>query len=512
MDPWINSLVQSPLVRSLSTVPSRMSSFAYGVRDNVPPFSFAKEVINQTTGSYGWESDVLTVGEMNADKTFLFNIPESGLLDRMYLRVRMIGKTQVTRDPLMPIEAGAAGARTALRLEKQAFDAKSSSMNFASLLETATLRTTGNKDIEVLNPVAIASHVQKLPSAQRRFWMQCLNGFAAGKSGDAITPFTVLYNPYAEISDASDDYPGDRGSDAHQCADFLIPLPFSLLSQLKDNLQTRFVDNLTLSVKMRKDDAMFSEVGTGNNGYLMSLVCIFHNFHDVIENSIRDQNFKRGFPASIYSHNYVYGESQISASGKKLTHRITSRHLVSEMYCVLRYNDATTAHPRYALPSVLDNVGPFKFTLYGSGRQLWQAYSWELSGPDVADYQLADAHAYGEDLTKSTKAEIVQYQGTDPSLITDSITNSGVICDRITLGFPHLYSLRFGFQANDNFYTGGIALQTISNPTLEIESLGTTATPWAATANSFTMDLVLKTCNMIRIDSDTGVITTSLDV
>ena len=83
--------------------------------------------------------------------------------------------------------------------------------------------------------------------------------------------------------------------------------------------------------------------------------------------------------------------------------------------------------------------------------------------------------------------------------------------DNVTLGFPHLYSMRFGFQAHDSFYTGGLALQTISNPYVEIENLGESLTLWDAGAANYTMDVILKSCIMLRIDSDTGVITTSLD-
>jgi hypothetical protein len=208
-----------------------------------------------------------------------------------------------------------------------------------------------------------------------------------------------------------------------------------------------------------------------------------------------------------------------AVAGRKLTLRLISKNLISEMHFALRrvMRDDNTVHS-YALPPSDGSVGPFKFTLYGSGRQLWQGYSWDMHGPDVADYQLADAHAYGEDLSLPLLAKVEKGRGL---LITTSTVTPGspaavdgtkVPLDSVTLGFPHLYSIRFGFQAHDNFYTGGLALQTISNPYVEVENLGSRADLWDTSKDNYDMDVVLKTCVMLRIDSDTGVITNSLDV
>lgn len=524
MDPWINSLVQSPLVRSLNTVPSRMSSFAFGVRDNVPPFSFAKEVVNSVSGD-AWDTTSLQP-TMAGAKDMDFRIPQSGLLDRVYLRVRMYNKYTaraedvVSKLPFDQAIVAGSGVDTVQRrtLNKRYRDARSSSVNFANIISQIDLKTAANKPVETLYPAAIAAAVQKLPPAQRLFWMQSLNGFAAGFQTSAgstlVSPFTYLWNPFyeccTEVGTTLVAVGASSAYENHLFADFLIPLPFSLMHQLKDNLQTRFVDDLTISVKFKQDAQLAVVQGSstlGNFGFKSSLVCIYHNFHDVIENSIRDQNFKRGFPASIYSHNYKL-ETGSAISGKLLRVNLTNKNLVSEILCLFRYSSSTTV-PLYSLPPDDGSVGPFLFTLYGSGRQIWQAYSWELTGPDTADYQLAEAHAYGEDLSHPER-ELVVSSGVVPPLDDNSVATAAIL-DRITLGFPHLYALRFGFQSNDNFYTGGLALQTLSSPYLTIENLGTGDIFTHATSPG-TFDVVVKTCQMIRIDSDTGVITTSLDV
>jgi hypothetical protein len=503
-----------------------MSSFAYGVRDNVPPFSFTKEIVDKNDStSVAWSPTGNNLAGEGPYK-FDFHIPESGLLDRAYLRVRMYspwlqaaaGGAALSREPV------AKAANAAAQYVKQHVNSQSSSYNFASILDSVEFTTLSNKTIQTLYPSAIAAEVQKMPSAQREFWYQCLNGFAAGPvatdtlpSSDVglLAPFTQLYDPYMErLSTAASVTEVDH---QNMFADYLIPLPFSLMDQLKDNLQTRFVDDLRIIVNFKKDAIMQrtlpavanTTVVTGHAGFKASLVCVFHNFHDVIENSIRDQNFKRGFPASVYSHNYKREDSK-TVSGKKLTVRLTHRMLTSEIICALQYQaTAGLIHPTTALPPNDGMIGPFEFILYGSGRQLWRAYSWELSGPDVADYELADAHAYGEDLAKPVVGRVVN--APIAAAGTDYTINSRIL-SRVTMGFPHVYSLRFGFQAHDNFYTGGLALQTISNPYLEIINLGNEAQPWADGANKFDMTVVTKTCQMLRIDSDTGVITTSLDV
>lgn len=520
MDPWINSLVQSPLVRSLNTVPSRMSSFAYGVRDNVPPFSFVKEIVDKNDStSLAWSHSPNDLqGETRPQ--FTFDIPESGLLDRMYVRVRMYAPWLVVNNATVvsrtPLEA--AGNADEI-FNKRHLTAMSSSMNFGCIFESAVLTTLSNKTIETLYPASIAAQVQKMPEAQRKFWQQCLNGFAAGprasdtNPGSAatalVTPFTQLYDPYMQLFNNTTAV--TTVDHQNMFADFLIPLPFSLLNQLKDNLQTRFVDDLKVTLNLRDDPyltqvkaGVANSVVTGYKGFKASLVCVFHNFHDVIENSIRDQNFKRGFPASVYCHDHKT-ENSTSVSGRKLTVRLTNRHLTSEILLLLRQNK-DAQRPRYTVEKGLGNVGPYEFVLYGSGRPIWRAYSWELNGPDVADYQLADGHAYGEDLSRPVRESVVE----SPIHTPGGLTANHQLCSRVTVGFQDLYAIRFGFQANDNFYTGGLALQTISNPYLEITSLGADATPWES--DKFTMDVVLKTCQMLRIDSDTGVITTSLDV
>jgi len=69
-------------------------------------------------------------------------------------------------------------------------------------------------------------------------------------------------------------------------------------------------------------------------------------------------------------------------------------------------------------------------------------------------------------------------------------------------------TMRFGFQTSDEYYTGGLALQTISNPSLIITP--TNASSWDGADVEF--NVYVKHALMVRIDSGTGAITRTLDV
>jgi len=71
--------------------------------------------------------------------------------------------------------------------------------------------------------------------------------------------------------------------------------------------------------------------------------------------------------------------------------------------------------------------------------------------------------------------------------------------------------LRFGFQTSDEFYSGGVALQTISNPTIEITP-HTNASSEGWVDREVEFDVYVKHANLVRIDSDTGAVTRTLDV
>jgi hypothetical protein len=567
MDPWINSLVQSPLVRSLNTVPGRMSSFAHGMKDNIPPVSFQKVVVQP------YQTDTTKPAA-----THRFRVPQYGLLDRAYVRMRLNSKynPNMVRTTSTLVDTSQRPPWTSCVHETSC---ASSSWNYADALVGVSLQTN-NKVIESIPAECIAAEVVKMPPQIREFFEKGMCGYAAGGGSTTAfayspdipvtigtgggqtedlaasnVPFPALLNPPSVTSTGSSlrryrslwdpsaratqltqtqlaaawDVKYVEGMNNH--ADFIIPLPFSCLDQLKDNYQTRFVEPLEIHITT-KDYAHGIHgrgAAAGLDYYEVELVLLYHNFHDTIENAIRDSNFKRGFPASVYAHDWV--EESVSVSGNKATVEFRSNNLVSEIIMVRQHKQ----DPSYVYGSTY-NIGKLdlasaagdethnmllprqgkslRIALSGSGRELWSGTEMDLIGPDVADYELTDGHPYGEDL--SLHGPSMHSARRDDSVVPSRQTPLNALVvgaypsakfGGVYLGFDrNLMSMRMGFQANSHFYTGGLAFQTLSNPTLTIETADGTA------FGNQTFRVYVKYNTLQRINSDTGVITRTLDV
>lgn len=586
MDPWVNSLVQSPLVRSLNTVPSRMSSFAHGVKDNVPPFSRNRVVIdppqNSVVERYDMGSTTVTnTTPVTSNTSVRYDIPMYGLLDQAYILVRVIGQTSASNLDYYPINqprpegnpdaidmylSGTAGStgnsaeRGKLIEQMLSQPARSTSLNFADVIDSVELR--GNtKPIETLYAASIASEVQKMPVSHREFYYNSLTGYAAGTSKwshhwDPLAGTYVTRNVCA--SDGSNEAILRLQFNEHEkvhslpFVDFLIPLPFSTLHQLKDNYQTRFVEPLHINVNLKPMPHVHSSINTldatKSTGYRMSLVCNFHNFHDVIENSVRDQNYKRGFPASVYGYNFNRSYSKLgAATTDTVSLALTGKELIDECIVMIKrkqpvagitaynamsysvpvvtdtLNQVTALVTKAPVPLANQQIPSFFFRLTGSGREIWSGWDFELHGPAGHDFELADGHRYGEDLTiPHVTADEAVHRGRSSHTNGLEYTISGGNLQNIThkdmyftgsvrKGFSHaMFPIKFGIQSNQNFYTGGLALQTISNPTLQITAYSNGALVTSDFWSKYDAELVLRHSQMIRIDSDTGIITTTL--
>lgn len=567
MDPWINSLVQSPLVRSLNSVPGRMSSFAHGMKDNVPPVSFQKVVVQP------YQTD-----STRPSATHRFRVPQYGLLDRAYCRIRLNAKynPNMVRDASTNKDDTQRPAWTSCKYETSC---ASSSWNYADALVSVSLQTN-NKVIETIPAECIAAEVIKMPEAQRKFFEKGMCGYAAGGGNGVIeyqdavantlypvnvsatnqtqdkastnTPFSApanapsitssgtvlrryqsLWDPSAksrELTSYADHWDVHYVEGLNNHADFIIPLPFSCLSQLKNNYQTRFVEALEIHVQTKDykhgiQSRTSSSTLTGNDYYDVELVLLYHNFHDTIENTIRDSNFKRGFPASVYAHDWV--EETVLVTGNRATVEFRSNNLVSEIIMVRQHKQddtyvygSTYNVGKADLSSATGDSGhnmlaprkgkALRITLSGSGRELWSGSELDLIGPDVADYELTDGHPYGSDLAQDGLAchDMRRDDSVVPARVDSTATDyPQAKLGGVYLGFDrNLLSMRLGFQSNNHFYTGGLAFQTLSNPTLTIET---------ADGQSFgnqTFRVYVKYNTLQRINSDTGVITRTLDV
>jgi hypothetical protein len=159
----------------------------------------------------------------------------------------------------------------------------------------------------------------------------------------------------------------------------------------------------------------------------------------------------------------------------------------------------------------------FKVELQGSGRTIVDSTNLLLQGPDSADYDLETRRLIGQGVSHGGRSQLVQSASYLPNTLQGKITASGATRMKagafsqsgVDLSFgDNFCTMRFGFQTSDEYYTGGLALQTISNPSLIITP--TNAASWDGSDVEF--NVYVKHALMVRIDSGTGAITRTLDV
>ena len=616
MDPVINSLVQSPLVRSMSTVPSKASSFVHGVRDNVPPFSYQKVVVK------AWNNPSKTTQA----QSHKFRIPQFGTLNRAYLRVKTINQiptsaastaideadygvaifdSDTIKNGVIPADSaydtikgkcripwihptqkksevdlnhpfgggGSVGiyqaaitdpedlksmpfavaddernfSAAASIIQPDSFMGKSSNAwNVINVLDEMRLTTNG-KLIETVYGETIPAEVVKMPQGLREFYIRGMLGWArgdragafAGRHGDqrAWDPSACHRDAYGRMS--TSEYltaaHTQNTMNMNQHAEFIVPVTLSSLKTLSKNYQTRFVEDLELEVKMKELGRGFNEFTAGldlTKHHEVELVLIYHNWHDNIENTIRNSNYKRGVPASVYSTNWVRAATTALAvsDSETLSIPITSRNLVTELLIVARSKSAGTSLQVESLKRrksdyVINLLGEFNYKMEfkGSGKTIWSGDARELMGPDTSDYDLSERRLGGGDAAYGGLSHISA--GVPSSLGTDHGTRSYLDAGTVSMNYnnesvtqcgvdysfgDNMAILRFGFQTTDEFYSGGVALQTISNPTIELTPYTNLHEGWLEREVEF--DVYVKHANLVRIDSDTGAVTRTLDV
>lgn len=686
MDPVINSLVQSPLVRSLSTVPSKSSSFVHGLRDNIPPFSFKKVEVAPDVRSY--EKSAHSWNGQRGSHTF--SIPQYGTLNRAYLKIKMVSprikysavakltqanidvtlndlretgvsgksiqraiirnpsefgmhlnavKYQDNIDNLLETSSGlniaidfvrgydttnntagqaavklkppripwihwsnyygktdettplGSGGGQLLRMycgdrskyftstnnqpfyhfsddmvkrsPENLYGNASSSWNALMCIEKMILKTSRG-EVENIPAECIASEVMKMPSGLKDFFEKGMVGFTGGSA-----TMTRLYDPSCCCKTNDGIYLGNGFGTSYdyfentEGAVFYVPVPLSSLKHLSKNYQTRFVENLMLEVQMKPFqqgfehilETEFDDTAEYLPNYDVTLNLIYHNWTDNIEHAIRNSNYKRGIPASIFSTSWTNGISggarmvetkadylkkeqipntvvvtgaTVSSSYDKAVILKLSQipNLASEIFVSIKHVQeffedgfnttgvyAASAHTytqtayiggkRPASPYCISRDGlekHFDVELWGSGQLIWKANTFELAGPDSADYDLTDRRGMFTDLSHGAPRRIMTQpflgnnkvcgmdlyvDDDDPDESADKLGtktkfrfDSDIVLPSkptqggIQLGFgDSCFSMRFGMSTTDEFYSGGLALSTLSSPYLLIRPM-----------------------------------------
>lgn len=473
MDIAIQSQIQSPLVRTLQSIPTNSSNYVHGIPDNTPPFSKNKVKISPDRGE---------IMENNLDSEFTFKIPQGGHLSKMWLLYRMRGHSST--------------------LNKTAFQDLDNPFNFSQSIEWVELRTH-NSRIERLYPSSIVFQNASLVSSGTAT-RNLLHGLA-GYYG--IDTTRVVYAEPRLTDPLKENTPNEGSQVQLSHTDYAIPLPFSFCSYLKDNLQTRMMEDLKIVVKMKRHPSqhLLLDIKTAGepvekDQHVMNLNVEFINFHENVEEVIRNENFKPNIPAALLTNDYDSYEARF-VSRKNLTAAFSQY-----MYSVDLNSDALVSnifvHASASTPSklykrVLDmNQYALHFKLISGNEVILEGSKFEFDSVDSLNY--------------STVTRQYQSEGVLPPRWSQSGTN-----------------IRLALNNTDEYFDGGISFQSLTNPRLEIfvhapsgntrpfkitNSIGAEVNYYFNTEPDLvTFDVVLKRKVMLRIDGNTGKIQKSLE-
>lgn len=273
--------------------------------------------------------------------------------------------------------------------------------------------------------------------------------------------------------------------------------------------------------------------GGSANPLTVTALAFYHNFHDSTSQNIRDSNFKPDVPANVLGYNtYVENPVQLTAQqicqGGTINVNLACNNLISEIVFMVRRRQKNIAsnpiQATQAFESFLTTLPIKSVTLTGSGQQIYSGTGAECLLVDQWDYPLSSV----ETGTYNTNDSGVYADSHESAFVQSKTRNDGFFGYRIGLGF----------SADRTYNSGAIALQTINNPVLSIslfdlhgwviqdDNLAAERPSVFNLSENLAMNEGLQTvldydyeidvyCNywqLIRIDSNTGSITKSLDL
>ena len=468
MDVAIQSQIQSPLVRTLQSIPTNSSNFVHGIPDNTPPFS------KNTIRVEAYDSE-----PANLSGKFKFKIPQGGHLNALMLRYRAIGHKSDNDQVLLHLV--------------------DSPFTFGNGIEKIELRAR-NDIIETIYATSLPFEVlSKIQGEQ--MGKNVLQGLA-GYTG-AELPSTLL-DPRYQLTTIGANALRVRNSGELAVQDFLIPIPLSSTFYLKDNFQTRLLEDLELVVHTRKTPTQAAASYDLDATPLplvdrhdMSLSVDFINFHENVEEVIRNENFKPNVPAALLQSDRLHYRAKHQSSTSSLD-------VETLVYSVDLNTDALVTD------------------LFISGRvhpasQAYEAYH-GLDGSSIH----FDLVSGGESIVSGFKAEFDGVMSQNHSTVTRQHQNEGVLPFRWSHAGTHI---RLGLNHTDEFFDGGISFQSLNSPKLIItvkqlltapvqlivDEGGVEVVSLADEPELFEFDVVLKRKVMLRIDGNTGKISKSLE-
>jgi len=469
-DVVIQSQLQSPLVRTLQNIPTNSTHLYHGIPDNTPPNSRHKVTVNKHRGS---------IRNLNGEQAF--KIPQNGHLTRIYFTYRMIGhidggNATVASDPDNPC-------------------------SIADSIEYFELRTHNNV-IERLYASSIPFLNSSIATSE-----QTLSTLLIGTAGyvalDAADNLFLEPNFSRGLITLGNETQED-GLEM-QAKDYMINVPFSSLFYLKDNLQTRMMEDMEVVVKLKTGPAQSAVNARApnfptDNTHNLQMHCSFINFHENVENVIRNENYKPNVPASLLQNDQLYFKAKfVPGSRKTLSARqavskysvdLTNDRVVTDIYIVPKVHDAGLTYDRVA---GLSTQGEH-FTLSAGGVVIKSGTKVEFDGIESLNY----------------------------STVTRQYQNEGIFPPRWSRCGSHI---RLALNNTDEYLDGGISFASLSNPKLDIQVYHDTGVEGGFRVDGgapitrhlhfdpdiLEFDVILKYKVLLRIDGNTGKIQKSLE-
>ena len=425
-----------------------------------------------------------------------------------------------------------------------------------ALIPSRITLSTHNRAIQTIEPFETLARIYRMPTDKKQKYLAMIRPHLETSPGNHGKDSTTLARTVADA------YGTDRTWVCY------FPCFFAFFEQMHLNLDTRFVENLEIDVSVRPQSEIFDPADLGPNsaslgsttrltnlsgwdlpGHMIDtlpirrlaavvsstisvqLLAYYHNFHDMTSQAIREANYKPNVPANLlvydtYAENAVGVPATTIIKGGTININLQCNNLTREIVFLCRRKQKT---PNGAKECVFEDYAttlPIKsVTLTGSGQQIHKATGVELMLCDPHDFDLS---------TNKTGYSITN--------------NSGIYADNFASGYVQskehtdsffAYHISFNLSSDFTYNSGSIALQTINNPVLSIEfaaldgwviqddvlavtrqSLWNRVTPFGVQANdeNFISDndyeiLVYENFHqMVRIDSNTGAITKSLNL
>lgn len=437
-------------MRTMASIPSKTENFLHGVNDHTPPFSTNRIVVQPIRGS-------------GVNSVWEFEIPRSGLLHAMQLRVRL--------NSLYTSELGGT-ACTAWESNRDSL------LAFANVVTNIELYSK-QRFIERIAPEAIPYELLNTHSLRTiQAITRCWDAMAA--VGDPLPEgmSNPLKRPSLSTVNASANY-----------IEFSIPIPSCSTTSLKKNFQTNFVEALSLMVTTKALPSHHAAALQKEDYYSLQLVCAYHNFHPNVENVIRNSNYETGSPATLPYYDWVKFERRTSpnTATDRVAYSLESDSLVSDLVIVPKYEKASQ-------PSILTVDRNYYVVISSNSEVLY-----ESSYIDMID-------ALGKPMVfDENDAYPISMQEMDEPTMRAYMP------------------VRLSMRKLKDCFTGGLALSSISNPIITIYaneyvyrngaySISDAKLPSVADAGAIMeFTIVGKRHFLLRIDSDTGVMSRTIE-